>query len=99
MTADGSQIIHLHDPLPNVDLPFDTDILKGLLSESVLAQRLVATGYRTGRGSRREDAVHAGLAHFVIAFWIDEEPHVRVEVSRGLADRTYFCMRRYDMLA
>jgi hypothetical protein len=83
--------IHLHDTSPNIDLPLHTDILKGLLSESVLAQRLVATRYGTGCGTRREDAIYAGLTHPVIAFRVDEESHVWVQISRGLADGTYFC--------
>lgn len=38
-----------------------------------------------------EDAVHAGLAHFVVACWIDEEAEGGVEVATGLADGAYFC--------
>ena len=33
-----------------------------------------------------EDTVHARFAHFVVAFWIDEEAHVRVQVPGRLAD-------------
>ena len=39
----------------------------------------------------REDAIHTRLAHFVVTFWVDLKPHVRVEISRGLADRAYSC--------
>jgi len=32
-------------------------------------------------GAVREDAVHAGLAHFVVAFGVHEEAHVGVQVA------------------
>lgn len=34
----------------------------------------------------REDAGHARLAHFVVAFGVHEEAHRRVEVAGGFAD-------------
>jgi len=37
-----------------------------------------------------EDAVDAGLAHFVVTFWVDEETEGGGEVAGGFADGTYF---------
>lgn len=83
--------VHLHDPPPNIYLPFYAYIVECLFPEAVLPQGLAAPRQRTGRGAGREDPVHAGLAHLVIAFWVYKEAHVRVEVAGGLADRAYFC--------
>lgn len=66
------------------------DVVKGLPAEPVLAQGLAAAGDGAGGGSGGEDAVDARLAHFVVAFRVDEEAHVRVEVARGLADGADF---------
>lgn len=38
-----------------------------------------------------EDAVDAGFAHFVVAFWVHEEAHGWVEVAGGFADRADVC--------
>lgn len=77
---------HLHHSAPNVNLPLHVDILERLLPKSILPQCLVTPCHGTIRGTRREYPVDAGLAHLVIAFRVNEEPHVWVQVSRGLAD-------------
>ena len=38
----------------------------------------------------REEAVHAGLAHFVVAFRVHEEAEGVVEVAAGFADGADF---------
>ena len=69
-------------------------VLKRLFSKPVLAKRLAAAcdGARGGTGG--EDAVDARLAHLVVAFWVDQEAHVRVEVAGGLADGADFYEER-----
>lgn len=83
--------VHLHHSAPNVHLPFHIDILECLLAKPVLAQSLVTACHRTVRGTRGEDPVHAGLAHLVVAFGIDEKSHVWVQIPRGFADRAHLC--------
>lgn len=41
---------------------------------------------RTGRRAGCEEAVHAGGAHCVVAFWIDEKGEAWVQVPVGFAD-------------
>lgn len=43
-------------------------------------------GDGAGGGAGGEDAVDAGGAHFVVAFWVDEELEGGVEVPVGFAD-------------
>lgn len=77
----GKGASHLHHSLANVDLTFDTNVLECLGTEPVLAQRLVTTGHGAQRRPGREDAVDARLTHLVVAFRIDQEAHVRVQVA------------------
>lgn len=37
----------------------------------------------TRRGPGGEDAVHAGGTHFVVAFWVNEEFEIAVEITVG----------------
>ena len=46
--------------------------------EAVFAEGFGAAGYGAGGGARGEDALDAGIAHFVVAFWVDFEDHVGV---------------------
>jgi hypothetical protein len=41
----------------------------------------------------REDTIYARLAHFVIAFRVDEEAHVSAKISRAMADGTLIIIR------
>lgn len=43
-------------------------------------------GYRARGGARREDAIHARLAHFMVAFRVDEESHAGIQVAGRFAD-------------
>lgn len=62
-------------------------------------------------GSRGEDAVHAGGAHLVVAFWVDEEFEIAVEITVGFTYGTdvigwigdvegfrHFCVRCFGAL-
>ena len=65
---------------PDIHLSLNLQILECLRSELGLPQRPFAPCYRTRRRPMAKYAVHTGLAHFMVAFRIDEEAHVRVEV-------------------
>ena len=78
--------LHSRYPAPYVHLALYLQVLKRLFSEFVLPECSSAAGDRAGSGASREDAVDAGLAHLVVAFWVDEEAHVGVEVAGRLAD-------------
>jgi len=49
--------------------------------ETFLSESLAAVGNGARRGTRSEDAVDAGGAHLVVAFWVDEKLEGRVEVA------------------
>jgi hypothetical protein len=70
-----------------VHLSLHLEILKCLGPELGLPQRARAACNRARRRPVAEYAVHARLAHFVVAFGVDLELHVGVEVARRLADR------------
>lgn len=57
--------------------------------EPFLTQGFAAVGNGAGRGAGGEDTVDAGGAHFVVAFWVDEELEGGVEVAVRFADGTY----------
>ena len=57
--------------------------------ESFLAQRLAAVRYRAGRGAGGEDSVNTCRAHFVVAFWVDQELKGGVKVTVAFADGAY----------
>ncbi len=82
--------IHRSYPPPHVHLALDFDILKSLFSKPLLAERAMTSSHGTRRGTMAEDAIDAGLTHAVVAFWIDEEAHIAVEISRGFANRADF---------
>ena len=50
-------------------------------TEALFAQGFPAVRYGTRGGPGGEDAVHAGGAHFVVAFWVDEELEGGVKVA------------------
>lgn len=54
-----------------------------------LTQGFAAVGNGAGGGAGGEDAVDTGGAHFVVAFWVDEELEGGVEVAVRFADGTY----------
>ena len=56
----------------------------------MFAECLPTPRNRALSGTVREDAVDAGLAHFVVAFRVDEEADRGVEVAGGFADRADF---------
>lgn len=78
---------HSGNAASDVYLPLHSNILECLLPELGLSEGTLASGNRTRRGSMREYSVDTRLAHFVIALWVDEKPHVWVQVPRALADR------------
>jgi len=55
--------------------------------EALLAQSFPAVRHGTGGRAGGEDAVNAGRAHFVVAFWVYEELEGGVEVAVRFADR------------
>lgn len=73
--------LHFSHPSPNVHLSLHLYVLEGLLAEPVLSKRSLAACDGALCGAVREDAVHAGLAHFVVAFGVHEEAHVGVQVA------------------
>jgi len=77
--------IRLRNPPANIHLLLHLDIFKGLPPEPLLAQGPPAPGHGTRGRALREDAVDARLAHLVVAFGVDEEAHVRVQVARRFA--------------
>lgn len=76
----------MHHAPPNIYFSLHSDIFERLLAELVLTQGLATSSNWTVRGTAREDAVHARLAHLVVAFWVDEKSHIGIQVSRGFAD-------------
>jgi hypothetical protein len=72
--------LHVHHAPPNVHLSLNSNVLEGLLAKAVLAEGLAASSDGAASRTRGENSVHAGLAHLVVAFWVDEESHVRVEI-------------------
>ena len=81
-----SDALRLSYPSSNINLPLYCNILKRLLSESLLSQGSSAARNRTRGRSLGEYPVDAGLAHLVVAFRVDEESHVWIKISRRLAD-------------
>jgi hypothetical protein len=85
----------VHHAPSNIHFSLNSNILKGLLAKAVLAEGLTTSGDGAASGSRGEYSVDAGLAHLVVAFWVDEKSHIRVEIPRGLADGADLCQREY----
>lgn len=85
----------MHHAPPDVHLSLNSNVLKGLLAKAVLAEGFAASSDGATSRARGENSVHAGLAHLVVAFWVDEESHVRVEIPRGLADGADLYERMY----
>ena len=71
---------------PDIDLPLDLEILKCLLPELLLPYRTRTAGHGAGGWAPGEYAVDARLAHLMVAYWTDKEPHVLVEIAGGFAD-------------
>jgi len=78
--------LHGSNLSPDVNLPLDLEILERLLPELLLPYRTCTAGDGAGGWAPREYAVDARLAHLVVAYWTDEEPHVLVEIAGGFAD-------------
>lgn len=70
---------------PDINFALNVDVVKGLLAEPLFPQRASTPGDRTRGRTLGEDAVDARLAHFVVAFRVDEEAHVGVEIARRFA--------------
>lgn len=68
-----------------VDLALNFQVCKRLLPELDLSQRPGASCYRAWGRPMTEYAVNTRLAHFVVAFRIDLELHIGIEVARRLA--------------
>ena len=66
-------------------------VFEGLAAEAGFAEGAGAAGDGAGGGAVGEDAVDAGFAHFVVAFWVHEEAHGGVEVAGGFADGADVC--------
>lgn len=77
---EGGLGLHLSDPTSDVNFPFYLYIFKGLLAETLFPECAGTPCDRARAGALGEDAVDARLAHFVVAFWVDEEAHIAVEI-------------------
>ncbi len=86
--------VHFANFRTDIALPLDPDILKCLSLESAFPKRSPAASDGAGSWSLREDTVYTGLAHPVIAFGVDFEPHVGVQVAGGFAYWTNVCVSR-----
>lgn len=71
----------MHHTPPDIYFSLHPDIFECLLAEPIFTQGLATSGYWTVCRTGGKDAVHARLAHLVVAFRVDEKAHVRVEVS------------------
>lgn len=87
--GDARQVGSLHrsHPPPYIHLSFNLQILERLPPESLFPQCPCTARYRTWSGSLGENPVHTRLAHFVVAFWVNEKAHVGIEVAGGFANR------------
>lgn len=77
--------IHLSDPPPDIYFPLNVDVPERLLPKSLLPQRPSTSCDGARSRSLREDAVDAGFTHLVVAFWVHQEAHVRVQVTGRFA--------------
>ena len=82
--------MRLRHSLADINLLLHLNIFERLLSKLLLSQDFMTADDGALVGALREEVINTRLTHLVIAFWVDEEPHVWVEVLRTLADRTYF---------
>lgn len=73
-------------PAPDVDFAFYRKVAEKGGAEAFAAEGAVAAGIGALLGAFVEEAVDAGGAHGVIAFGVDEEFHVAVEVTDCFAD-------------
>lgn len=71
MEGEGGRGSHLSDPSSDINLPFYLYIIEGLLAEALFPKCAGTPCDRARGGALGEDAVHARLAHFVVAFWVD----------------------------
>jgi len=86
--------VHFVDLCTDIALPLDPDVLESLCLESAFPERPPAACDWTRSWTLREDSVDAGLAHPVIAFGVDFEPHVGVQVAGGFAYWADICVSR-----
>ena len=77
--------LHLSDPPSNINLPLYLYIVEVLLAEA-LFPKCASTSCDGARGrALGEDAVDTRLAHFVVAFGVDEEAHIGIEIAGRFA--------------
>lgn len=76
----------MHHAPADIHFSLNSDILKGLLAEAVLAKGFATSSDGAASWTRRENSIDTRLAHLVVALRVDEESHVRVEIPRRLAD-------------
>jgi hypothetical protein len=83
-----SRCAHLRarHPPANVHLALHLKVLECLLPELRLSQCPCAARNGTRRWAVAEDAIHARLAHLVVALRVDLELHIGIEVARRFAD-------------
>lgn len=74
--------LRFRNPPPDVYFPLHLEVLECLGPELRLPKRLVTSRDRAWRRTVCEDSIDAGFAHLVVAFGIDQEAHMRVEVAR-----------------
>ena len=84
--ADWSHL-HLHDLLPEIDLALHLQILESCPPEVPIGKRLRATCNRTYTIALTKQSFYAGIAHLMVAYWVDLELHVGVEEARRPAYR------------
>lgn len=86
--------VHFADFRADITLPLDSDVLKSLGLESALPKRSPTACDWAWSWTLREDAVDAGLAHPMVAFGVDLEPHIGVQVAGGFAYWADVCVSR-----
>lgn len=75
----------MSDPPSDINFPLYLYIIKGLLAEALFPECTGTPCNRARGGALGEDAVDTRLAHFVVAFWVDEEAHIGVEIAGRFA--------------
>lgn len=78
---------HFSNPPSNVNFPLYLYIVEGLLAETLFPECAGTPCDWAGGGALGEDPVDTRLAHFVVAFWVDEEAHIGVEIAGRFAYR------------
>lgn len=76
---------HLSDPPSYINFALYLYIVKVLLAEALLPECASTPCDGARGGALREDPVDTRLAHFVVAFWVDEEAHTGIEIAGRFA--------------